>query len=121
MAEVPDAGPDAARVGFPGAREAPVCWRFFYAPASDRRSHGGFFVSVGPRDGRFRNRDAAVVEARPVRAALSRAAFLVALSRVYVGIRFLGDIVGGALPCRVLRPCLYKRDTKVDRLLVGLL
>jgi undecaprenyl-diphosphatase len=52
------------------------------------------------------------------------AASLVALSRVYVGIHFLGDIVGGALTAGLATCCvlaLYRRDTKVDRLLVGLL
>jgi len=44
------------------------------------------------------------------------AAFLVALSRVYVGIHFLGDIVGGALTASLATCCilaLYKKDTKV--------
>lgn len=51
-------------------------------------------------------------------------AILVALSRVFVGIHYLGDVMGGALTgaiAAVMVRVAYRRETRLDRLLTGIL
>lgn len=52
------------------------------------------------------------------------AAFLVALSRVFVGIHYLGDVLGGALTggiAAVIVQVAYRRETRLDRFITGIL
>ncbi|PKP72244.1 MAG: phosphatase PAP2 family protein [Alphaproteobacteria bacterium HGW-Alphaproteobacteria-5] len=51
-------------------------------------------------------------------------AFLVALSRVFVGIHYVGDVLGGALTgamAAVIVSVAYRRKTRLDRFLAGIL
>jgi undecaprenyl-diphosphatase len=51
------------------------------------------------------------------------AALTVAISRVYVGTHYAGDVLGGALTgafAAVLLPSLYVRGTRVDRFITGI-
>jgi len=51
-------------------------------------------------------------------------AFLVALSRVFVGIHYVGDVLGGALTgavAAVVVSVAYRRETRPDRFLTGIL
>jgi undecaprenyl-diphosphatase len=52
------------------------------------------------------------------------AAFVVALSRVFVGIHYIGDILGGAATgaiAAMIVSASYRRDTRMDRVLTGIL
>lgn len=51
-------------------------------------------------------------------------AVLVALSRVFVGIHYAGDVLGGALTgatAAVMVSAAYRRETRLDRFLTGIL
>jgi len=51
-------------------------------------------------------------------------AFLVALSRVFVGIHYAGDVLGGALTgamAAVIVSVTYRTETRLDRFLTGIL
>lgn len=51
-------------------------------------------------------------------------AVLVALSRVFIGIHYVGDVLGGALTgaiAAVIVSVAYRRETRLDRFLTGIL
>lgn len=51
------------------------------------------------------------------------AALLVALSRIYVGVHFAGDVLGGALTgtlAAVVVAHCFRRDSRLDRILTGI-
>lgn len=51
-------------------------------------------------------------------------AILVALSRVFVGIHYVGDVLGGALTgamAAVVVAAAYRKETRIDRFLTGIL
>ncbi|KQV41753.1 MULTISPECIES: phosphatase PAP2 family protein [unclassified Rhizobium] len=52
------------------------------------------------------------------------AALLVMVSRVYIGTHYVSDVLGGALTttvAAVLVRCLYRKGTRVDRMITGIL